>query len=223
MVHTSLFRLDAASSSRTCPRYVLAWFIDPSFSASRVLQFFFFCFQPESGFSMEGNTSWLSEFCKETPRDIIVLKKINMKSYFIWNVKKGTFYWRQLFGKIDRFIYTRGFYLSLQMHVCFTTGKFPTRFPCTRFKRLILHLLSFLFTIYVCTSLSPLSPSLTRDTRSFMVARQDTAAMVTLYGCQGRAPASRSGCQSYARCRRIVSRGHQIHVNAYLASINIRT
>lgn len=59
---------------------------------------------------------------------------------------------------------------------------------------------SFIFSFYDPPIRFPLPSSLTRDARSFMVARQDTAAI--LYVRQGRAPARRSGC---ATPRRTVS------------------
>lgn len=58
--------------------------------------------------------------------------------------------------------------------------------------RITLHLLSSVFTIRLYVP--PVSSPLMRGAWSFMVARQDIAAMVTLYIHQGRAPASGSGC-----------------------------
>lgn len=56
------------------------------------------------------------------------------------------------------------------------------------------HAASFIFCFYDPPIRYPVSSPLMRGAWSFMVARQDIAAMVTLYIHQGRAPASRSGC-----------------------------
>lgn len=108
-----------------------------------------------------------------------------LKLYYAWNNERRVSFnnslrIRQFVGACKRLLHNQKIF----------NARFPRRVTYAHVLRCTFYLL-FLRFAYMFSPF--LSPSMC-GARSFMVVRQDIAAMVTLYVRQGRAPASRSGC-----------------------------